>query len=618
MDTPALHASMMQPTGLTPAGMGEGIGLTPGMNTAMADFVQMQSMNAPPQPPKNPARERYERLKQVADKLKGQVAGRGLSRDILERLAKIHGFGTITETEMNKNPVLTIAGNKYVDLDILFLEHDLSKVVEVSFKISQQDAPSIKLDRASNLLQENLTASTSNLPWHDLTDFSANLAYLNRLETADTEGNCFDIVDNLYDTFQRIWTEEKKRMKWKSDVQHFCRSNVGRPEMDAGGRLGVRTTFWCRGSKFSTTSDVSGHPKHDLYTAQFAVATGPPAISASQDWLGESVLSSSTQAADIFQESMTDQPAWQNTDAGTDTTAGNDASKQTEAIKQELQKGLNMHFTCDFNQEILLPAQIAQTLNAVVHMVDLDQRHLVAPRHVMQPGISLDSQERWSRTQDVISATGQHDEWKYTYMLYSTNNTWLHPISRLRFSHPQQYADTLPVLRQYALVVNLLRSLTPTPTRSSTSAAVAVINGHALTYRPKEPQIRTKHVKRSNRKPDIASLLAKPDNELPIDVQFDVSDRAHIRTRFPTPHSLHHLRPRPVLGVNLDVLLNGEIEVKIEGVKLNEQDGFHKKLGKVFRRCEDIGTSVAWCIREMEGMRRKEDENVDEVNDDGT
>lgn len=614
MDTPALHASMLQPTGLTPLpGVGEGLSFTPGTNMAIADFADTQSVNATtPHVPKNPARERHERLKEVAEKLKRRVAGRGFTRDTLQRLALIHGFASLLQDNR-----LTIAGSSYVDLEITFDASGLEQVTDVSLKINA----SKPLEHASEVLKQNLTINKSHLPWQDVTDFSSNLAYLSRLEAADTAGNCFEAVDNLYDVFQRIWSGEKKRKKWRSDAHHLCRSNVGMPEKDVDGRLGVRTTYWYGGSSLSSLKDPSDRSKPIFHTAQFAVATGPPAISASQTWLGEDAFTSSNQAADIFQDTAADRPAWKDLDPRPDAAAGNSDAMQVEQIKKELERGLNMHFTCDFNHEIYLPANVAQSLNSAVHMVDLNQRKLIAPRHLIQPDINLQSDTRWSRDQSIFSRSGEHQNWKYTYMIYATNNTWLHPVSRLRFAHPKQYADALPVLRQYALANGLLRSLIPNSAQSAgMSTPKPHSNGHALPHRPREPQIRTKHVKRSNRKPDIASLLVKPDNELPIDVQFDISDRAHFRLRLPTPKSLSHLKSKPGLEVMIEILLNGEIDVKIHGVEVQNKDALHRKLGKVVRKCEDIGTSVAWCIRELEGMGDKENvkDDLNEMKDDSS
>ena len=218
INTPALLASMGA-TGLTPLPSSvDGLGIATGGTVLPGP----QDIHAP----KDPARERHERLREVEDLFKSRTAGRGITRKHIERLASINRFDTGFDEE-----VLSIAGQRRVDLEILFNLEPSDTVKKVSLKLNLPDQDdAIYQKDASRVLTENLTnVPSDSFPWHDLSDFSANLAYLSCLEHVNTDANCFQVTDNLYDIFRQIWMEEKKRMKWRHDQHHLCKSNVGQP-----------------------------------------------------------------------------------------------------------------------------------------------------------------------------------------------------------------------------------------------------------------------------------------------------------------------------------------------------------------------------------------------------
>ncbi|KAK5081371.1 hypothetical protein LTR05_008166 [Lithohypha guttulata] len=621
MNTPSALLASMGTIGLTPLPVTQdGLGIVPG-STALSTLQDGHTS-------RNPERERYERLKTVAELLKRKTAGRGISREHIQRLAKIHGF----DEGLDENS-LTIAGQKFVELEINFDAVEQNKVDKVSLKLNGPDQDEgIYQDGASQVLSVNLKPQLdSKVPWHDLVDFSANLGYLSRLEHADTSGNCFQVIDNLYDVFQRIWIEEKKRMKWRHDCHHFCQSNVGEPQKDVRGRLGLNTVYWSRGRRFFSCQelDTDEHVDSDTWKATFAVESGSPSIPAIQQWLADDVLTNTARAEDIFQESTIDKPSWQDPNLPTQPkTAQSKDAMDVDQPKAEVQEELNMHFTCQLEPEIFLPLQQAQALNERSYLIDLHQNLLVTVQQLVLGHTTTPTDKRWLRTQHTFSKSGEHKEQKYSYMLYAANQAWLHPVSKLKFAHPQQYAEALPILRQYALVNTLLQSIKPEPSAQTSEQSPS---DSTTTTTHKTTPARGKITKRSNKpalNAQIDALLGhnltdsqQQQSPLPIDLRIDPlstsakpssSSSSSCRLQISLPLSTRvlsrttgqRLKAKAFLAIQIEILLNGVVEVvSLDGIELEKEQGedLKKRLARVVRASEDVGTVVAWTVRELEG-----------------
>lgn len=605
INTPALLA--MGAAGLTPLPSSvDGLGIaTGGLSLPGPQDVH---------PSKNPERERHERLKEVEDVFRSRTAGRGITRNHIERLASINRFDTGFD-----EGVLSIAGQRRVDLEIVFDSRTEDAVKNVSLKLNLPDQDdAVFQDDASRVLTNNLTSAMSDqFPWHDLSDFSANLAYLSRLEHVNTDTNCFQVMDNLHDMFRQIWTEEKKRMKWRHDLHHLCKSNIGQPLKDANGRLGVSTNFWTKGSRFyarETPGEESDDKlQQDCWAASFAIETGPPAMSASQKWLGEDILTSTVRAEDIFQESAVDKPSWQDAVSKDLPVQNGDPMKLNQPGVTPAET-VNMHLTCNIYPEILLPLHVAQAMNEPSQMVHLYHHQLSTFQQALcaAPDEAASSPQRWTRSHYVPDFQNEFKEQKHSYALYTTGPNLVHPVSKLNFAHPRQYSEALPALRQYALVNTLLRSLKP---EGNTQAATATDSTNT-----KPIPIRGKIVKRSNRPQldkDVKALLGTSDtpkdSPLTVDVRIDSASSpiksCRIEIRVPllsetlSRTTAAHHKAKHFMVIHVDVLLNGVVEIiSLDGVDVDKQrlEELKKRLAKVVRASEDIGIIVAWTLRELQ------------------
>ena len=618
MNTPSGFLASMPPTGLTPLPASQG-GLS--LPTGMAGIPGLSEASAS----KDPAKERYERLKEVADILKTRTAGRGISKAHVQQLARIHGFDEALDEDN-----LTIAGQRFVDLEITFDNAQHNAVEQATLKLNMPDQDEgIYQESASHVLTGNLTVNRSNkLPWQDLTDFSANLGYLSRLESINTTSNCFEVIDNLYDAFQQIWTEEKKRMKWRHDLHHLCQSNIGEPHKDADGRLGLRTTYWTRGHKFFSKpkQEPVTRDKEDLdWSAKFGLESGAPSLSASQIWLSENPLTSTVRAEDIFQDFALDKPSWQQPTSPQPKPDQTQDSMQVDESNADTKQVLDMHFTCELEPAMMLPLSIAQALNERAQVVELQQSHL--SNYLQDVLGKIDSlsvlNQRWSKTQYSFSKTGDVEEKQHSYMLYAAGQIFTHPVAQLKFAHPQQYAEALPVLRQYALVNTLLQSIRP-DAKSASDRQKPPINSTTTPDGAHKPlPVRPKTGTRSNKPKldaELNSLLkstgrtqADEASTLPIDIKIDpissptrscrLEVRIPLSSEIVTRATLQLLKAKRFLAIQIDILLNGIVEiVKLDGVELEKEIGeqLKKRLARVVRACEDIGMVVAWTLKELE------------------
>ena len=615
----------MGSTGLTPLpSTQDGLGL----NTSMMGAPSAQDGHAS----KNPQKERHDRLKEIAQLLKRKTQSRGLSRHNVETLAKNHGF--VPFDDEDEPDTLTLAGKEFVVVDVMFRSSSSDLVSKATLKLSDPPRGEDEMqEEASQVLTRNLTVKgDSDLSWHDLTDLSANLEYLRQVESVSTgtKISCFSVLDNLYNTFQAIWIAEKKRMSWRHDLHHLCQSNIGEPAKDIGHRLGLSARYWTSGQNFyakQRSKTEAGDAENEQWTARFTVEAGPPSMAASQKWLAENALTSTARAEDIFQDFAVDKPSWQDPMSSLPQLAKSADSMDIDPSPSPTT--LDMHFVCDLAPEIRLPWHVVQSLRENGQTLGIRQSQATTFQQSLHKTRHADfvAGARWTRPQHVFGEDGTHMERTYSYTLYTTGQYYIYPVHRLTFSHPRQFADVLPVLRQYALINSLLQSIAPLPDRESNTKTPepavkpAIANGKELVIRDgKEIWVRSNKSKLNSKFDKImqSARTLKPEqgSAILIDVQLDTISAATttktckfsicvpISTTVLSWTAIERLKAKKFLKLEMEILLNGIVEVTgIVGVELERQklDLFKKRLARVVRCSDDdLGTIVAWAIRELE------------------
>lgn len=634
MNTPVTNALMgMGQTGLTPLpNAQDGFGTA---NGGMMDNLDSIRTKNGTNEPRDPQAERQTRLRQVATILKKKASGRGVNRKSLQTLAKIHRFNIQYE---EADDFLNIAGDNIVDLGITFggLGTDRENVVEAAtLELIGSDGDGVKQPEKAQVLYGNLT-DAKGLPWVELNDFSANLEYLARFEELGIKSNAFKAVDSLYDVFQKIWSEEKERMKWRNTAQHLCEGSVGMPCSDQHGKLGVQTRYWTDGRRRQSKHDDEPNDRTEdskNWNLTFAIersSEGAPCIAANRDFLSDEVLVNMATSENVFRETV-DKPAWQN-----HSTDGLGLTLDAAAPTQ-------IRYVATLEPPINLPAQAITALNQVHPAIMVDTLSTRTLHEVIST--NSNSYDRWTKPQIVFDKPGVAKDVSHSYAIYPDNNRdiFCYPIERFSFSHPKYLAEAIPVFRQYALVDTLLHSMTPLPSQSQSHAeAFSEPTDHASTQQenPVMPD-RTKVQRRSN-KPQTALELDTLMSNSPlqptksanptamptksasrnIDITFSVlsaSSQTAPSPSSPSPTVVRidvlvssllkpgfvnfsiDIRPNGIISVDgLDVDVEFETDGKNEQQQQQWKEKLTKKLARALRVSEDLGVAVEYLMREIE------------------
>ncbi|KAI1609033.1 mediator of RNA polymerase II transcription subunit 1-domain-containing protein [Exophiala viscosa] len=597
----ALMASI-GPTGLTPLPSGaDGLGITTNLP---GNSVRPSATSV------NPEMERLHRLQLVADTLKSRVSGYGVTREGVERTAQLHGFDTAWDDDN-----LTIAGIA-VELEVMFDSIDRDHVKDVSLKLNAPDSEEPQLlEQGTDILKQNLEPSITvkGIPqWKGLDTFQSNLQYLSQLDRIEGGVPCFQAINSLYNAFQKIWTAEKERFNGRSVQQRLRRGAIGRPALDQEQRLGLSVDYWVGGQAMQ--QEAVGPPGGEqMHTARFFCDPGTPSTVLTKEWISDRVLIENIQAeGDASNE--TPQPDWKDpaNDANEFEKAGSDepAMERTGEISSNV---LNMHFACSLSPTVYVPINVAATLNVEMAMFEMNQELAITSQMILQEhfnaskvgGAKTVSEERWLR---CLPAPMEGDPLRYrrhSYALHSAQHAaalWCYPVTQLSFNHPRHFAAAIPILRQYALVWSLLRSLVNYG---------EIEPSHQLpTARQKQPPVTNKSgrpSKRSNAKvigvtldTIVGTNGSKTDNDdvLPVDVSLDVfSDisKARLDVFAPFQGKPATSRQGAFLFLSVNICRDGIIEV-------NDLKGLHPSVAssdqivRILTATEDIGLLVEWLL----------------------
>ena len=598
---------------------------------------------------RNPVAERAHRLKEIVSLLKTRVAGHGITRQGIERVAECNGFELLPDG--NKTSVL---GHHCVDLELTFDTVELDKVTHVELKLNKtqpQEGVETRPEdfepqqTASELLLGNLTQPLDrDSPWGDLNDFSANLNYLGQLERLSTKVNCFGAIRGLYETFQSIWEEEKRKLTWRNDLHHVCRGAVGRTKMDSGRKLGLSVGYWRARQELGEDGEGEDSrdtsPESKTWTAQVGCEFGGPSISPSFAWIGDEILLS--ESVDHV-ENPTDHPvsipAWKNAAPTMDDELGDDSI-------DKLLDTPNVRFLCTLDPPVYLPLNVLLLLNSDSQSIEIDQPKMVPYHHIVRKtganGVAATSQlpdtaPRVVRKLLMPSPDGVSRHRSHSCTLYADQPFWCYPLDKFSFNHPKQFVDKLPFLRQYArlwqLIGNifLLEDSVPETTQkdhpiqiSTWANGITKPNGSTVKVRSNRAL-----VKRSNRealKPragnnqNTGPATKPPDHDVNMDITISLDTNVNIANPSELIHSnkvrlnisIPLSNPARFFTFYVDVGLNGELSAGstdpkwlgsgqggMEGDGDRDREGLMKKMTRVLEISEDLGVLVEWVLEQL-------------------
>ncbi len=643
----AIMASMER--GFTPLPIGQdGLGITTGSE---APSVKEGTMAVT----RNVEEEKLRRLQDVQQMLRGKIAGRGICREGVERIAQQTG---LTHAWLDDNN-LSIAGNNCLDLEIVFDDAQCDLVKDVILKISTSGVEEHKQE-ASAVLKANLTQSDNEsprLPWKNLEDFSANLNRLAHFDQLSTGINCFQAIEGIYHSFRRIWEEEKRRLQSKHVLTRICEGRVGRPAMHNGRKLGLILDYWEEKRRQRELKSRPTEPdamdidqsdpdaKQDKqpslkWTAKLGCEAGYPPIRVAKDWVGEDVFLPNEKEPNGDTVGQDDQHKVLNLswlDPAPTLVASSDVKDDPDAMAMDgagagvsLPKPPNIRFTFSLEPTVLVPMNAVSAMIAQGLTITGDTQQGVTYRQALDAledkqsstgrkqskGITDDkpnaSPKRWNRSFTRYDKSGRPIQNQHSYHLHSTTPLWCFPLQSLSFEHPRQLAEIIPVLRQYALLWIIMRKLVPVPDSSFETESAPVSTADSNPSPKKSKQIQ----KKSNIAPmrtkldallDIASSAKANGStggepETLIDVTLDPTSisrsKAKLDLIFPLPMESHLPKDQPRFGTAcVEIGPNGDIVVpSTTGLPHMESDVSLQQAANVLAVSEDIGVFVQWLL----------------------
>jgi hypothetical protein len=605
---------------------------------------------------KNTEEEKLRNLQEAQRLLKTRSIGRTISRENVEKIVQ---QSTLNFAWLDDNN-LSVAGN-YVDLEILFDDARRDSVRDVVLRINTSGVEEPKKD-ASAILQKDLDPSdfdASTAPWKSLEAFSANLARLAHLDHLSQHGlNCFEAVDGLYHSFQRIWAEEKKRLLTKPVLSRICEGALGRPAMHKKRKLGLSLDYWVetRRIKEATSKstdadamdidpiDVDVDSSSQTWLARIGCESGYPPIRVSKDWLGEEVFA--TDNADNSNDEAGDErgkPRWLSPEP-TLVQSPNQTDDVDEMVIEAAAAGVNIpkppniRFTFELEPAVWLPNSAisnmmtqgmafaidfnkASTYGEALHNFAAQQ---VSPQsqhgNATHPQHAKRAERRWTRTLTVLDKDGLAQQARHSYAVRYSTSLWAYPVQSFSFGHPRQLTEAIPVLRQYALLWSIMRKLasqSDTPVKNE-------LQGSQQRKKSREPQ------KKSNIKPQHTKLDALFNNAgfsgrgpvhnpswgweeeagVPIDVSLNMTftnpTMPKLDLLFPLPFSSDAKPPdrakeqRPFGTVSMEIGINGKAAVSsTTGLPFSDPASL-QKMTNVLAVSEDLGVLVQWILGRLQ------------------
>ena len=614
------HGTGMTPAGgLTPLGMsgvGDGLGITNAPDLQMGG-TQIDAGNTI----KDPEVEREKRLNDVIVSLGARVAGLGVCREAVERVAQLAGFTCLWQDD-----TLTIAGNS-VDLEIDFFPIS-ERVRDVSLKIAMNaEAEAEGREEASEVLKGDLMHNQASTGWKDMEAFSKNLERLGRLDKLSQGNiNCFEAVEGLYESFRKIWSEEKKRMEKSGPLTRVSRGAIGRSVMHKSGRIGLGLEYWATRHAFiesalnvgsadamETDDDTQIPDQEDgviIWAGHVEFETGYPSIRVSKEWISLEALQheEGESLADALPGAWLDPPATLASKNENEMDTGGSGGD----IGDSVPKPPNVRFVFELEPILLLPFQVAANIfNAVGITLPQDrivvkdiQEHVKAwvkeaKRGNDQPGATSSV---WRKSVWTIKKDGNPTEGIYNMSLHSLGPVWCSSIQSIYFEHPRQIASLLPTFRQYAVLWTLVRNAITGAQDANvkTDASKGISTENVQASKKQGPR------KRNNinqRRAKLAVLMNEkqvaeviPSVEMTLRFSMDHPSHPLLDLRFPLHRDLSRLGlDKPAFGsITVEIGQNGHVQVlRTENLPFAQSHDEREKLAKVIRVSEDLVMTVA-------------------------
>lgn len=627
-------------TGMTPLGLGvEGPGSVDG---ATAGNLGLNT--------RDQDKERRRRIEEIV-RMMGGRRGR-VSQEGVERCARRVGLEWMWEEEGGKR-TLSIAGSGVL-VDVEFTGQEVGAVV-LSFPASGEGVGKLA-GRGADVLRRDLKGDGKGYVMLDA--FVGNLERLAKMDQLGGGGlSCFDAVEGVYKCLQRIyaWEMEKSRESKgfnKGDEEEckrevMCKSS-GRPIMHVAGRVGFALQYWQdrrlvpgrkrKAEEMGRDGLEEDNPDSKIYSAIIECEASPselyPSVRVSDSWVSAQIEKPSPLDHDPFSLTAASSIDWQeppSTLLSPDPLPGAIALDPDPLLPR---KTPNVRFVAHLEPPIIVPLQTAveiyesvgapighesiqPTIYEALLFADVDQTPTLQPQSQQQQPRQAPKTRTVMGTVTSYHLGGTPSQHRHKYALF-TQQAFARRIDHIPFSHPRQLLAVLPLLRQWALMGNILRRSFAAPsvkkTASSPDSGLGRSNGQSKGANgtddhdndgdddADEAALTRALAQASTLEEELAALLARPSAQtqgppppLAVDVSLSLS---------PSPPRLGIISERESggapSGLTLAIGLNGSIEL----LDANGGEGnTHAKAaaGTVTERAkrvleigESIGVLVAW------------------------
>ena len=610
------HAALMEKTGLTPAGMGMGLGMTPPGGGQLGASGTLNGLGI--SDARNQEEERGRKMEEIVTTI-GSRWGR-VCQEGLERAAKRVGLECLWEEGRAGKRTLSIAGNGVL-IDVEFNMEDV-KNVTLEFAGSRSEVGKRAVEGAM-VLKKNLKGEEEG-SYVTLDAFVGNLERLAEMDKL-SEGsvNCFDALEGIRAALQTVFEFEVGKTRAEKgpdaakeaiDRKVLCRAS-GRPMMHTGGRVGLALQYWMdRQLLLSVTQepeamdiDTDSNPwvgESDIYCAVVETEATPssiyPPIRVSNSWLGSPVEKPAPTESDPFLE-HTSSVNWEEpppTYTSLDKSSDDNITSTDQQDPLQNSKTPNVRFIARFEPPLVVPLQTAadiyQSIGAPLAQDSIQpttyESLLFADTTIPPPH---GGQRITTKRLTSYDAAGEPTEHVHRYTLFALQPDYGRLIDAIPFSHPRQLIAILPLLRQWALIGSVLRrSFVPDPSSLSDAAADAIksteMDLDTLVHEEEMTVEEELAALLDDNGPSDSSPQSDKENALMVDITLCTTSLPP-RIGVVWPHG------GGLRSVDFGVGLNGVIEVSPGNESEGDEASVEReRMSKTLSIAEDVGVLIEW------------------------
>lgn len=458
--------------------------------------------------------ERNRRIERIVGVL-GQQWGL-VSQEGVERAARRCGLECLWEEgSVGGVKTLSIAGNGVL-VDVEFVGEEVTDVV-LSFPGCVEAVGEHWGGRkGAVVLKKNLRGEEGKAAYVGLETFIKNLERLARLDRLSADGvNCFEALEGIRSSLKKLYTYDMKEVRKlrqerlevvdrEADLREVISQRYGRLVMHGRGNVGLTLQYWMErrlvleskaardeaigvDSNDQYTLDDEERPK--IYSAIFECEASPaqlyPPIRISDAWVADHINNE-------FSAGNVEQHDWETVEnpflqgrpidwleppstlASAADMSGDAMVLDSGPLQALRSKEPDVRFVVKLEPPIIMPLQTVVRIYSRVGVP--------VPQDVVQPvtySTLLFAQNSEARNATVMNGEVKYQrphtgvirsvnsyrgmggrdlrESKHKYTLFSQQRDTARALEQIPFSHPKQIVEIMPILREWALVGDIIR-----------------------------------------------------------------------------------------------------------------------------------------------------------------